>query len=203
MVSFFFHAAVGKEHQLEASSFSGDLPYAVTASVTQEDGHLKIKAVFRYEKDLADRYYTGIIQEDGTITGSQGSAEDESTHDNLFIWTRVTDELMCLRPLPPYMVPSKDSEGKEPNKPRAMFNYAIRAVMFQNRKKSWSWSYFKERRDNRVRFLQFLNETEMDYNAYSSEPEVMDEILRSVTNLDRRFYDTAWTYLWSMIPTQQ
>jgi hypothetical protein len=193
MLSLFFHATVGKEDQLEASSLHDNVPYTATASVTQEGGHSKIKVVIRYANFVV-QYLTGFLQAKSTIiVGSQGEDEDESTHENRFIWTCASDELMRLRPLPPYMVPNKYDEGEEPNKSRAMFDYAIRAVIFQNRKKSWSWSYFKERRDNRVRFLHFLTERKMDYNAYSSEPEVVHQILRSVTNIDAQFCYTEYS----------
>ncbi|KAI0692702.1 hypothetical protein BC835DRAFT_1416357 [Cytidiella melzeri] len=200
MVSFFAHAAVDKPSQIEATSYTGEIPFTLSASVTLENGVSTIKATISYAKDLLDRHFTGVLQIDGSIVGSQGSFEDKSTHDNLFIWTRVPSDLMRLRPLPPYNVAGESEASMVPNKARAMFDYAIRAVMYQNRKASWSWTYFKERRDNRLRFLELCTNCQIDDNAYSSAPREMDNILRSFTNVDRRYYDSAWNYYWSLLP---
>ncbi|KAI0088301.1 hypothetical protein BDY19DRAFT_190628 [Irpex rosettiformis] len=200
MVSFFAHAAVDKDHHIEGSSRSGDLPFTFTASATQDGNARKIKVVICYAQQVEDRHFSGVLHEDGSIIGSQGDSEDESTHDNLFIWMRTSPDLMGLRPLPPYLVPSGDSnESMIPNKARAMFDYAIRAVILQNRKSSWAWSYFRERRDTRRRFMEFLTKCEVDDNAYESEPKELDAILRSVTNIDRRFYDSYWKYDWNQV----
>lgn len=200
MVSFFGHAAIEKDYQVEGSSWAGNLPFTITASVIETDGIYKIKAVISYARELSDRYFYGTLQPDGSITGSQGDSVDETTHSALFIWMRTPADLMRLRPVPPYWVTSESpSEPKVPSKARAMFDYAIRATIFLNRKSSWSWSYFKERRDIRLKFMEFLTAYGIDNTAYDSKPEVMDGILRSVTNVDRRFYDSYWDYEWSLM----
>ncbi len=200
MVSFFGHAAIEKDYQVEGSSWAGNLPFTITASVIETDGIYKIKAVISYARELSDRYFSGTLQPDGSITGSQGDSVDETTHSALFIWMRTPADLMRLRPVPPYWVTSESpSEPKVPSKARAMFDYAIRATIFLNRKSSWSWSYFKERRDIRLKFMEFLTAYGIDNTAYDSKPEVMDGILRSVTNVDRRFYDSYWDYEWSLM----
>ena len=200
MVSFFGHAVIDKDHQIGSSSWAGDTPFTLTASVTEEGNTQKIKAVIHYNEDLSDRYFTGVLQEDGTIIGTKGDSGDESTHDCLFFWTRIPAELMRFRPLPPYLVPNEDPDKPAmPNKARAMFDYAIRAVIFQQRKSSWSWSYFKERRDVRLRFLEFSTTCEINDSTWDSKPKELDAILRSVTNPDRRFYDSYWKYTWKFV----
>lgn len=202
MVSFFAHVAPDEENQIVARSWAGPDNWGdLKASVSDDDGTLRILACFVYDNGISPEYYSGTLQGDGSVIGTEGESKDVSTHNNRFMWMRTPAELMRLRPLPPYLVSDSISNDQSmvPNKARAMFDFAIRAVILQYRKRSWSWSHFKERRDIRKKFMQVWTELEVDYTAYDSKPREFDRIRRSVTNPDRRFYDICWTYDWGLM----
>lgn len=203
MFAFFAHVASPEEsHHFEAHDSSGKVDTTLRATVTDKDGTLNIKAVVDYSKDIATRHYSGTLQPDGSIVGSQGNEEDETEHTAHFMWTRIPTELMALRPLPPYNVPSKSDGSLVPNKARAMFDYAIKAVIFQNRRKAWSWKYFEYRRDVRSLYLYSceLNELSGSTNPDLADPARNDNVFHRMAALDRDFYESLWDRYWKTYP---
>ncbi|KAI5802352.1 hypothetical protein FPQ18DRAFT_313508 [Pyronema domesticum] len=74
--------------------------------------------------------------------------------------------------------------------PRAWFNFAIQAVLSQIHEKNrkWSWGYFKERRDDRKRYIELFK---MQKRQEFMEPEDAEELHKLEFKLsyeDLRFY---------------
>ncbi|KAF8512112.1 hypothetical protein JB92DRAFT_2930249 [Gautieria morchelliformis] len=79
-----------------------------------------------------------------TITGTWGTDSDVSAHIGTFILKRTAPEDLRFRPAPATI---------EANKARSLWVYALNAVEARVRRQLWSWSHFKERRDNREEFI--------------------------------------------------
>lgn len=203
MLAFYAHVASPEEsHHLEAHITSTEVDLTLRATIIKEGKTLNIKAVVDYSKDIASRHYSGTLQPDGSIIGSQGDVEDETEHTAHFMWTRIPTELMALRPLPPYNVPSKSDGSLVPNKARAMFDYAIKAVIFQNRRTSWSWKYFEYRRDVRNLYLDYCERFQLNESANPdvANPARKDKAFHRVAALDGDFYESVWDRYWRTYP---
>lgn len=150
MMSFYARVSPGtEEHDIEARHTGGDLPFTLQANISHVGDVLKIRA--KVECDNRSDIFSGVLQADGLITGTRNYVEEEfEDSGERFTWSRIAPELMTLRPMPPYLVPSKTDNSPVPNKARALFDYAIRATVFQYQRQAWSWRYFKARRNARL-----------------------------------------------------
>ncbi|KAF8208355.1 hypothetical protein K438DRAFT_1813864 [Mycena galopus ATCC 62051] len=131
------------------------------------------------------QYFTGkwdLATE--TLTGRFGLEKDSLMHPGAFIFKRnITPEHMCFFPAPVQL---------ENSKARALWAFAISAVKFDIRRSRWAWSYFKERRDRRRRFIELY--IRRDGSTTFGPPLTGDEykelsiIKKSMTAADSRFY---------------
>ncbi|TCD69752.1 hypothetical protein EIP91_006288 [Steccherinum ochraceum] len=114
---------------------------------TDEDGVVRVNFVISFvNTTYSDEHWSGHIDESGSLVGYKAWWSRPTAGDNeqMFILRRTSSALMALRPSP--------SEFLD-NKPRALWQFAIGATIHQLRKESWSWSFFKARRDHRLRYL--------------------------------------------------
>ncbi|KAJ7177914.1 hypothetical protein C8R46DRAFT_1212646 [Mycena filopes] len=74
------------------------------------------------------------------------------------------------------------------NKPRALWAFAIDAVRFNIRRSRWTWSFFKERRDDRERFISLF----MQLVVLPDEDviEQLSRVNKKFTTADYRFYSS-------------
>ena len=95
----------------------------------------------------SDEHWSGEVDVEGSFVGykSYNFRPSKFDYDQMFILRRIPSDIMALRPSP--------SEFIE-NKPWALWQFAIDAILYNVRKKWWSWSFFKERRNQRHRYLK-------------------------------------------------
>ncbi|KAH8102306.1 hypothetical protein BXZ70DRAFT_891052, partial [Cristinia sonorae] len=109
---------------------------------------------------FGDEYWEGQIDESGSLVGYMGMYPYPATYSESkrFVFRRIPGEIMALRPSPGSLMD---------NKARSMWQFAIDAVLYNVRRRLWSWSFFKARRDHRHRYLS-LN---LAYWSFGRRPE--------------------------------
>ena len=142
-------------------------------------------------------YFSGSIDQTGTMIGYRGWDEgvSEATHNDMFILKRVPEAVMCHRPCPDELAQ---------NQPRALWSFAISFVLEDVRRRSWSWSYFRERRRVRKRYLE-LNIRFRDYGRTLNEAESKEylRLRKSLTLADAMYYRSLGDFMTHVMPRHQ
>ncbi|KAJ7115468.1 hypothetical protein C8R44DRAFT_928540 [Mycena epipterygia] len=134
---------------------------------------------------LPTQYYAGVWNAStDTISGTVGFDQDPATHHGVFVFKRMPPENMCFLPAPVELQTSKA---------RALWGFAIAAVIQGVRRDRWSWSFFKERRDNRRRFIELYIRSGRGTNRFGPRLTNLEEkdfarVKKSLTTQDSRFY---------------
>lgn len=142
------------------------------------------------------RCFHGYIQDEAcTWTGTWEQGASSGT----FIFKRIAPEIMCFRPSPAAI---------QANKPQAFWQYAMSAILHQVRRRLFSWSFFRSRRDVRRKYLELALPEHRHMDSEGDRPfealcvlEVghprgraeLDELRccqQALTTADARFYDT-------------
>ncbi|KAI9714321.1 MAG: hypothetical protein M1820_000282 [Bogoriella megaspora] len=81
-----------------------------------------------------------------------------------------------------------DSSPKED--PRAWLQFAGKAVLekIHDRNRKWTWGYFKERRDDRLRYIELFKKKKKDEALNQSETGDMDALEKKLSYEDLRFW---------------
>ncbi|KAF1812213.1 vacuolar protein sorting-associated protein 13 [Eremomyces bilateralis CBS 781.70] len=81
-------------------------------------------------------------------------------------------------------------KSKPKEDPRAWIQFAGQAVLdkIHERNRRWSWEYFKERRDDRIRYIDFFKKKKKDVKLTPDEATDLDELERKLTYEDLRFW---------------
>ncbi|KAI1785192.1 hypothetical protein LXA43DRAFT_1100597 [Ganoderma leucocontextum] len=145
---------------------------------TKDDGTVEYTFTQTYLARISKTYWTGTLSDDGeTFSGKWGYEKDDQP--DAFVYKRVPPEVLIDRPHP--------NEFTE-NRVKALWKYALTAVRNQVRRRLFSWSYLKERRDVRKEYLELLLK-EMDDQLTDADMErfsVLDH--RSTFDDVRCFY---------------
>ncbi|KAJ6591119.1 hypothetical protein DFH09DRAFT_1138663 [Mycena vulgaris] len=133
---------------------------------------------------FATQFYSGTWNAAaGMITGSVGLDEDATKHYAAFVFKRTLPEHMSFWPTPVEL---------ETNKARALWGFAIAAVIYGMRRDRWSWSFFKQRRDNRRRFIELFirgsGSTQFGAPLAPPEWEELGRVKKTFSTADSRFY---------------
>ncbi|KAK7683622.1 hypothetical protein QCA50_013460 [Cerrena zonata] len=168
-----FEPVPENDYAFRASGVDYDLDSYVlegTYSIS-DDGVVEVDFQITYESGSPQEYYKGRIDEKGSLIGFKGFSPDNVTEDNYasrFIVRRIPPDIMVHRPSPMEF---------EENAPRALWRFARDTIMMQTRRKMWSWSYFRGRRDLRRRYVE-LNIRTWEYGPPPSSEET-EEFLAS------------------------
>ena len=141
--------------------------------------------LFTMRREFASRhptqYWNGqldVARE--TITGTWGTDLDEAAHFGTFILKRTSPEDLRFRPAPATII----AKGA-----RSLWLFAIFAVLSRVRRQSWSWSYFKERRNNRMKFMKlYIRNGHFGRPLNRQELTEFRDVRRTLTSADSRFY---------------
>lgn len=119
-----------------------------------------------------------------TLSGTVGLEEDAEKHYSVFTFKRMSPEHLCFTPAPVEL---------ETNKARALWGFAIAAVKYGVRRERWSWSFFKERRDNRRRFIELYMRSSAASTRFgtplsNAEYEEMSRLKKTFSTVDCRWY---------------
>ncbi|KAJ6511394.1 hypothetical protein C8R47DRAFT_732752 [Mycena vitilis] len=134
------------------------------------------------------QYFTGVYDAatetlSGTLSMEEAPAAGQ-TH-GAFVFKRFAPENVCFVPAPVEL---------EANKPRALWAFAIGAVRYDIRRSRWSWMFFKERRDNRLRFIElYIRQMKFGKPMNQEEYDELARIKKIFTTADSRFYHSLAT----------
>ncbi|KAJ7127974.1 hypothetical protein C8R44DRAFT_873743 [Mycena epipterygia] len=149
---------------------------------------LRLRAKCNTSLDLKNREqlkYLSRVRPPRTSDYQGSTTRDPATHDDIFVFKRIPPENMCFVPAP---VELETSEA------RALWGFAIAAVRQGVRTRDrWAWSFFKEWRDNRRRFLELYIRSGSGTNRFvprltNLEEEDFARVKKSLTTQDNRFY---------------
>lgn len=144
------------------------------------DGIVLLQCQLEWSSGLSE-YLNGYIDQSESWVGYRGKVPDvnESSHTHRIIFRQIPPHLMALRPTPLEF---------DDNRCRALWKFALTSAVQFVRKKSWSWSYFKERRDIRNRFLELsLRYSERGRSGDPVYEELLDR-RRAICPADARLY---------------
>ncbi|KAF2116072.1 hypothetical protein BDV96DRAFT_645420 [Lophiotrema nucula] len=81
----------------------------------------------------------------------------------------------------------KSSPKEDPN---GWLRFAGKAVLdkIHERNRKWSWGYFKERRDDRIRYIELFKKKKREEKLPAAESEELDKLERKLTYEDLRFW---------------
>jgi hypothetical protein len=130
------------------SLYSGETWSLSGTCRSSEEGESKLMMtwVLKYSEGYDDQYFSGTFDQiTNTISGTAGSDSDKKKHwDTVFI-SQQPAEVLVHRPHPTALVEDRIT---------SLWRFALNAVLLQVRKNMWSWPYFRDRRDNRKRYLE-------------------------------------------------
>ncbi|KAI9686492.1 MAG: hypothetical protein M1822_003503 [Bathelium mastoideum] len=81
-------------------------------------------------------------------------------------------------------------ESRPKEDPRAWLQFAGKAVLekIHDRNRKWSWDYFRERRDDRRRYIELFKKKKKDEKLDASESQEIDALERKLSYEDLRFW---------------
>ncbi|KAF7376029.1 hypothetical protein MSAN_00017700 [Mycena sanguinolenta] len=174
--------ASGTRRFQAASSRSNMTDFTITGECTGESSEV-VKFTFRrtFPTRFSPQYFAGQwSRAQQSLTGTWGAEADPRTHDGIFIFKRIIPEYMCFFPAPAVL---------KANKPRALWTFAISAVRYAVRREQWSWGLFKERTENRKRFIElYIRSTQFGRPLSTAEQAELGLLKKSFTTADSRFY---------------
>ncbi|KAJ7291115.1 hypothetical protein C8J57DRAFT_1458070 [Mycena rebaudengoi] len=167
----------GDKQRFTATARANGVNFTVTGEAQASDSPGVVTLSFQrsFRTRFPTQYYTGKWDAaTDTLQGTLGPEEDVSTHGHAFIFKRIEPENMCFAPLPPEI-----AEGKA----RALW------AVCDCGGKRWSWAFFKERRDNRKRFIElYIRGTQFGAPLSQEEWNEWSRVTKTFTTADCRFY---------------
>ncbi|KAI8975856.1 hypothetical protein BD414DRAFT_423775 [Trametes punicea] len=146
MLSFCFHASPdGLTYEAKEIAAQGTSYSIVGGYTVNNSGSLEYNFSWTYVVRIPKVYFTGTLDQDGErLSGFWGLSEADKPYPFLF-FKRIPPEALIARPPP---------ADFEENRIRALWRYALTAVHNEVRRKLFSWSYLRERRDIRKQFYE-------------------------------------------------
>ncbi|OJT10257.1 hypothetical protein TRAPUB_13211 [Trametes pubescens] len=191
IVTFSFNASADSASYEASDIAAHGTAYTILGGYTKkEDGSIEYNFTRTYAARLKKMYFTGTLTEDGgTLSGSWGYEDDEKPYR--FLFKRIPAETLIARPPP--------TEFEE-NKIRALWKYALTAVHNEVRRKMFSWSYLKERRDIKHEYLHLV-EREIDNTSTDDDLNRFAVLDRTATCEEVRSFYVLKDYRQRPIPS--
>ncbi|OSD01341.1 hypothetical protein PYCCODRAFT_541681 [Trametes coccinea BRFM310] len=180
MLSFCFHASPDHVSFQASSVAAAGMEYTIDGGYHVEDDGSVTYTFVRMNalQRIRTTYFRGTLDEDGQrLSGSWGYSEDDKPYTFLF-FKSVPPEAIVARPTP--------SEFEE-NKIRALWKYALTAVVNGVRSKMLSWRNIQERRKVKQEYLDLL-EREDDDILTAADLERFAVLDRTCTYEDIRYF---------------
>ncbi|KAH9917244.1 uncharacterized protein B0H18DRAFT_40293 [Fomitopsis serialis] len=193
MFTLDIHAA---DHGLNKFEAAGSMPdswrgitFAVLGDVeTTSHGATYYTLLLKFNVRAIVLEFRGQLSENRMrISGVWGGEEMDSSQPEVgpFVLTRMPPEVLSFRPAPWEL---------EINKPRALWRFALSAVEHQVLRSSYSWKFFKRRRDTRNRYIEFCVRENYGRPLSPDESQGMRELYRSLSPRDARYYASVAEY---------
>lgn len=192
IISFSFHASADHSSYEASDTAAHGATYTILGGYKmKEDGSVEYNFSRTYSARLKKTFFTGMLDEDAvTFSGSWGYAEDDKPFQ--FIFQRIPPETLIARPPPVEF---------EENRIHALWKYALTAAHNEARRKMFSWSYLRERREIRKEYLELL-EREKESESTDADLERFAVLDRTATCEDVRTFYVLKDYNQRPIPRQ-
>ena len=190
MTTFVLMPAGEREFKADVWSFKGRQKIVGSWSMGDDDV-MQIKFKLSFSSPLwAPIYFNGRFDpERDALTGVWNWSVDNLTG----AWIDESSEgIMEFRRIPScYLVIYPSIKELRDNKPRALWKFAITAVLNDIRRDHWTWSYFSQRRDDRKTVISLSVRSRWFGPPLSDEEdETICEILPRLLPDDACFYDS-------------
>lgn len=169
--------------RFEASGRFDSFQFTVTGRCAFSDvpDCVDVDFKMRFPARLKPKYFSGRYDPAaGELSGAWGYDQDPTLHEYMFLFKRVPEVLLCFRPAPAAFVA---------NRPRALWSYALSAILYHVGRRAWSSTFFRQRAEVRRRFNELLIRND-HYGQPLDEDEEWDlvELRNKLTSADSRFY---------------
>lgn len=139
MMTFCLHASVNHATYEASAVMASGTYFNILGTYTTRDNDTEYTFTQTCAARFQTRYFTGTLGDGGaTLCGKWGHRKDDQPY--MFIFKRISPELLVDRPHP--------KEFSE-NGVKALWKYALTTAHNQVRRRLFSWSYLKQRRDVR------------------------------------------------------
>jgi hypothetical protein len=144
---------------------------------------LSVTWISKYSDGYDDEYFSGTYDRSTMrIDGTAGPGPDVDEHEDIVVLSQQPADVIIYRPHPTVLTNPEI-------KISALWQFAKDAILHQVRKRMWSWSYFRARRDNRTRYLDLAQRF---FRLYYWQPQ---ELLR----VKRKLFISDQVYLVSLV----
>lgn len=176
MITLDVRAGEGGGNALKVAAYHAGGRFNATGTYSQEsDGTLKVKL----EINFAIAWFS-TIQFTGTCYPDREVMKGDWSNIQV-VFKRMSPQYLRFYP-PPVALTSKA---------RALWGFAIAAIVGSVRQRSYSWDYFRERRDTRKEFMALrLRKLHYGVPLNAEELEWYREVSRSLTTADACFYNS-------------
>ena len=186
MITLHFHHSTQENEDFTASGYDFDGEEFIVRG-TLDSESLEIKWTITYGADF-DVYYTGRLVDEYTIVGTRASGAIENV-DFSFVMKKIPAEYLIYRPSPMRLETHDKGE-----KYRALWVYAISAIVHDVRRKWWTWSLFAARRDVRKAYIELDSRRVVPYKRLELAGWRTGN-LNLCTSKDAFFYESLSRYL--------
>jgi Vacuolar sorting-associated protein 13, extended-chorein len=176
-----------RDNEFQASGRSNGHDFKISGTCSPGETQSTITVSFKrtFAARAGPQYWDGQFDSStDTITGTVSFDEERTTTS--FFLKRTSPDQLCFRPSP---------AAFEANKAQALWSFALSAARGYVRQRSWSWSFFRERRDTRKRFIQlYIRDTAFGKPLDEAENTEFSQILSGLTTFDSNFYYSLGLY---------
>ena len=164
---------------------------------TLDDGRIEVRFALLARNGGSCQYFEGHIGKEGYLTGYYSYTEGPTNPGSPYLYTfyRIPAEILACRPLPAEF--TKD-------RARALWAFARNALLFRARRKLFSWSFFKDRRDRRRRFLALGIRKLLNAGPPLTDEELVESKMsgKLIPPVDYILYRSQLTFLMYTTPKQ-
>jgi hypothetical protein len=130
--------------------------------------------------DIPPQYFSGTWDaSSGHLTGNWGINE-EIEPPYLLVYRRTSPNDLCFLPPP---------RSFEATRTKALWRFALDAVRHRVRRDMWCWDYFRERRNNRLQFVDLsIRRSHFGKPLSAEEDETFSRLQQRLTPPDIVFY---------------
>ncbi|KAF8516802.1 hypothetical protein JB92DRAFT_2909317 [Gautieria morchelliformis] len=171
------------EFQASGRSNGHDFKISGTCSPGETQSIIAVSLKRTFAARQGPQYWDGQFDPaTDTMTGTVSFDEERMPTSLTFFLKRTSPDQLRFRPSP---------AAFEANKARALWTFALSAARGDVRRQSWSWSFFRERRDTRKRFIHlYIRGVTTGFGKPLDEAEraELSQILKGLTTADSNFY---------------
>ena len=179
MMSFDLHVSPSNPTELVCAGVTPDgTAWKVSGGYSvDEDGLTRYDVTMTYASRYHTQHFSGRLDPEGsTLSGLWGHNPHHKQEP--FFLRRIPCDILCLRPSP-------FEFGQK--KPRALWRFALGAVMEQVKKQRFNWSLILERRRQGRRYVELLARRDLD-ELTPQEVEELSAYHKRLTPSEARFY---------------